>query len=94
MRGFISHLTTAMKSERRDFPVHYLATAPGESRPLLAKTEKAFGMIPNLERTMAEAPVLLEGYGQLWESFGKSSFSAIEQQVVMQAVNVRHACDY
>lgn len=83
-----------MTTHQRHFPLHDLESAPEASRPLLEEVQGGFGMIPNLERTMAEAPVLLEGYGHLWESFAKSSFSAIERQVVMQAVNVRHACDY
>ena len=83
-----------MKTTRRNFSVHTSETAPEASRPFLEKTQQAFGMLPNLERTMAEAPILLEAYGSLWEAFGKSSFSAVEQQVVMQSINVRHACDY
>lgn len=74
--------------------VHDEASAREESQELLNATRKEFGMVPNLERVMAEAPILLEGYGSLWNAFSKSSLSAIEQQVVMQAVNVRHGCDY
>ena len=69
-------------------------SAPDASRPLLKETQDTFGMIPNLEAVMAGAPVLLEGYGRLWDVAEKGSLSATERQVVFQAVNVLHACDY
>lgn len=83
-----------MKTKRRGFEVYDEGSAPVESREFLKATKVEFGMIPNLEGVMAEAPVLLEGYGVLWKAFGRSSLSAVEQQVVLQAVNVRHGCDY
>ena len=77
-----------------EFQLHDPVTAPGAAAPMLAQVQKAFGMIPNLERTMAAAPALLEAYGTLWDLFDYTSFSPTERQIVYQAINVEHACTY
>ena len=51
-------------------------------------------MIPNLHAVMAEAPGLLEGYQHLHALFLDTSFSAEEQTVVWQSINVEHGCHY
>ena len=76
------------------FPLHDTSSAPPEAAAMLQQTQKAFGMIPNLERAMATAPALLEAYGTLWELFDRTSFSPAERQVVYQAINVEHGCGY
>ena len=69
-----------------DFALHTADTTPEASKPLLAKSQAAFGMIPNLHAVMAEAPGLLEGYQQLHQHFLDSSFDAAEKTVVWQTV--------
>lgn len=76
------------------FLLHDEVTAPLESSGILEQTRKAFGMIPNLERVMATAPALLEGYSRLWELFDATSFSPAERQVIYQTINVEHGCTY
>ena len=76
------------------FPIHDVATAPEAAKPLLEQAKKNFGVIPNLERVMAEAPALLEGYVHLWELFDTTSLSPIEQQVVYQTANFENQCEY
>ena len=76
------------------FELHTQETAPAESQPLLEKSVKSFGMIPNLHAVMAEAPALLEAYQASHEIFQKSSFDADELTVVWQTVNVEHECHY
>ncbi|SDE04592.1 carboxymuconolactone decarboxylase family protein [Limimaricola pyoseonensis] len=77
-----------------DFTLHDAETAPEASKPLLDKSQKAFGMIPGLHAVMAEAPGLLEGYQELHRLFLETSFTAEEQTVVWQTINVEHACHY
>lgn len=77
-----------------NFTLHDLTSAPSEARAKLEATKRSFGMIPNLERVMAESPLLLQGYSTLLDLFGESGFSAIEQQVVYQTVNVANECHY
>ncbi|WP_225225665.1 carboxymuconolactone decarboxylase family protein [Komarekiella delphini-convector] len=76
------------------FPIHDATTAPEASKPLLEQAKKNFGMIPNLERVMAESPALLEGYVHLWELFDTTSLSPIERQVVYQTANFQNQCEY
>lgn len=76
------------------FPIHNVATAPEASKPLLEQAKKNLGIIPNLERVMAESPALLEGYVHLWELFDTTSLSPIERQVVYQTANFENQCEY
>ncbi|MEX2489522.1 MAG: carboxymuconolactone decarboxylase family protein [Pseudomonadales bacterium] len=77
-----------------EFKLHDQDSAPAESKPLLEDSLNAFGMIPNLHAVMAEAPAVLEGYKKLHELFTQTSFTAEEQNVVWQAINVEHGCHY
>lgn len=77
-----------------EFKLHTIETAPDDSKPLLEDSVKAFGMIPNLHATMAEAPGLLEGYKVLHGLFQNSSFNVDELTVVWQTINVEHECHY
>ncbi len=77
-----------------EFTQHDETTAPDESKPLLADSKKAFGMIPGLHAVMAEAPGLLEAYKKVHELFANSSFDKDELTVVWQTVNVEQACHY
>jgi alkylhydroperoxidase family enzyme len=77
-----------------DFPIHDESTAPEDSKPLLAKSKKDFGMIPGLHAVMAEAPGLLEGYQVLHKLFMNTSFDKDELTVIWQTINVEHSCHY
>jgi alkylhydroperoxidase family enzyme len=76
------------------FTLHNQNTASDAAKPLLAKSQQAYGMIPGLHAVMAEAPGLLEGYQVLHGLFVDSSFTADEKTVVWQTINVEHACHY
>ncbi len=77
-----------------EFTLHTEESAPGASKPLLAQSQKAFGMIPGLHAVMAESPGLLEAYQRVHELFVNSSFDKDELTVVWQTINVEHACHY
>jgi len=77
-----------------DFTLHDENTAPEDSKPLLAKSQAAYGMIPGLHAVMAEAPGLLEAYQQVHELFANSSFNKDELTVIWQTVNVENECHY
>lgn len=76
------------------FQVHTLDSAPAASRPVLEATNRAWGFIPTLHATLAEAPAALEAYSTLFSLIGQSSLSAQEQQVAYLAVSVFHECEY
>ena len=77
-----------------EFTLYTAENAPEESKPLLADSVAAFGMLPNLHSVMAEAPTLLKGYQVLHDLFQKTSFNAEELTVVWQSINVEHECHY
>lgn len=76
------------------FPLHDETTAPEAARPALEATRKNFGMIPNLERVMASAPALLQGYSQTWDLFDETSLTPVERQVVYLTANYENECTY
>ncbi|RFN58446.1 carboxymuconolactone decarboxylase family protein [Marixanthomonas ophiurae] len=74
--------------------IQSLESAPEESKDLLEKSKKAYGMIPGLHGVLAGAPGILEGYQKLHELFENSSFNNEELTVVWQSINVEHECHY
>lgn len=76
------------------FPLHDEHSAPEAAQPALAATKKNFGMIPNLERVMASAPPLLNGYSTLWDLFDETTLTPIERQVVYLTANYENECEY
>lgn len=76
------------------YPVHTTESAPEASKPILAGAQKAYGFVPNLLGTMAEAPALLKAYTTLSGIFDESSLTATERQIVLLATSVHNACGY
>jgi alkylhydroperoxidase family enzyme len=69
-------------------------SAPEDAKHYLQHTKKSFGMIPNLERTMAGLPALLSVYSFAWDAFPNTPLNTIEQQVVYQVANYENECNY
>lgn len=77
------------------YTVHTIETAPEAAQPLLAGVKQAWGFIPKLQGTLAESPLALEGYDTLFNLIArKATLSPAESQVVYQAINVFHGCEY
>lgn len=76
------------------FPIQTNDTAPAGSRATLAAVESAWGFAPNLIRTLAGSPPVLEGAWALLSAFAKTRFSAAEQQLVALAISVENECGY
>tara|TARA_R100000935_G_scaffold15425_2_gene30857 strand:- start:74987 stop:75550 length:564 start_codon:yes stop_codon:yes gene_type:complete len=74
--------------------IHNLETTPEDSKQLLEKSQKAYGMIPALHGVLAGAPKILEAYQTLHQLFTETSFNEEELTVVWQTINVEHACHY
>lgn len=75
------------------FPLHTAETAP-DAKELISNAQNAFGFLPNLLATMAEAPALLEGYMTLAAIFDKSDLSPTERQIVLMVNNRLNGCTY
>jgi uncharacterized peroxidase-related enzyme len=76
------------------FNVKTVDTAPEASRPILEGILKAFGFVPNLMGTFANAPAVLKGYMALDAEWEKSTFSAKERQLVLLAASLENECGY
>lgn len=76
------------------FPFHDQDTAPEASKPLLDKSQKAFGRLPGLHKVLAESPQAYEGYQLLHKLFNETDFKADELTVVWQSINVENECHY
>lgn len=76
------------------FQVHTEETATELAKHILAEVKYGFGMIPNLEAVMANAPALLTAYSTSWNQFEQTSLTPIERQVVYQTANFENECDY
>ena len=77
-----------------EFQLYSDVTAPEGSRAKLAEVSKAWGFTPKLHSMLAESPVALKAYDQLFALVAESTLSPIEQQVAYQAINVFHECEY
>jgi uncharacterized peroxidase-related enzyme len=76
------------------FTTHTAETAPTASVPFLKGANKAYGFVPNLLGTMAEAPAMLEGYMTLATIFDKSDLSETERQIILMTNNRLNGCVY
>ncbi|MCO5734777.1 carboxymuconolactone decarboxylase family protein [Rhizobium sp. SSA_523] len=77
------------------FTSHTIDTAPEASRAKLAEVQKAWGFVPKLHGNLAESPLALEAYDTLFGLVAaKATLSPVEVQVVYQAINVFHECEY
>lgn len=77
-----------------EFTTHTGGSAPEAAKPLLEAAGKAFGFVPNLLGTMAEAPAILEGYMTLAGIFDKSDLSETERQIILMTNNRLNGCTY
>jgi len=76
------------------FTVYNVENAPEASKARLAQVGKAWGFIPKLHGVLAESPIALEAYDNLFALVAKSSLTPAEQQVAYMAINVFHECEY
>jgi AhpD family alkylhydroperoxidase len=76
------------------FVNHTLDSAPEVSRPLMQGAIDAFGFLPNLIARMSTSPAMTEAYLTMGDIFARSSFTPIEQQVVLLTVSRFHNCQY
>lgn len=76
------------------FPILNEETAPEASLPFLAQAKASFGLIPNVEGVMAQAPALLETYMTGWDVFDQTSLSPQDRQIVYLAANFENNCEY
>ncbi|MGD2111472.1 MAG: peroxidase-related enzyme [Phycisphaerae bacterium] len=70
------------------------AEAAPKARKLLDGVQKKLGMTPNLMRTMANSPAVLEAYLGFSNSLGQSSLSPKLREQIALAVGELNRCQY
>ncbi len=77
-----------------DFKICELHDAPPAAVEDLERVQAKYQLIPNLMGIMANSPSVLKGYLTLNKLFEETSFSPLEQNVVLLTVSVANGCDY
>ena len=69
-------------------------TPLGRTRELLDAVQKALGTTPNMMKTMAHSPAVLEGYLSLNKALSHGALDARFREQIALAVAQQNACDY
>ena len=69
-------------------------TATGKVKELFTAIEGKLGVVPNMMRTMAHSPALLEGYLNLSGALSHGKLGAKTGELIALAVGESNTCDY
>ena len=69
-------------------------TASGKAKELLEQVHEKFGMTPNLFRTFANAPVVLEAYLNFYESLSRGALNPKLREQIALSVADSNGCGY
>jgi uncharacterized peroxidase-related enzyme len=69
-------------------------TATGRAKELLGAVKSKLGLVPNMTRAMANAPVVLDGYLQFSGSLNKGTLPAKVREQLSLSVAQVNGCDY
>ena len=70
------------------------AKATGKAKDLLEKVKAKFGVTPNMMRTMANSPAVLEAYLNFNNTMAGGSLSAKLREMIALAIAQANACEY
>ena len=76
------------------FTVHTIESAPEQSKVTLQALAHKFGFLPNVMATMADNPVLLNGFAASFGSFHGGSFNECEKQILLLTNAVTIGCPW
>ena len=76
------------------YPVHTIASAPEQSKPVLEQLQQTFGMIPNIAAKMAASPVLINGFIGVFERVHASSLTEPQIQTLLLTNAVTNASEW
>ena len=76
------------------FNLQTIESAPEKSKVTLKALEERFGFLPNVMATMANNPVLLNGFAATFGSFHGGSLDEIEKQVLLLTNAVTIKCPW
>lgn len=78
----------------QNFPLHTIESAPENSKPTLQALTQKFGFLPNVMATMANNPVLLNGFAASFGSFHGGSLDECEKQTLLLTNAVTIKCPW
>lgn len=87
-----SSIVVGMEATMHEYRIHTIESAPEKSRPALQGLQQAVGLIPNLAATMAESPVLINGFVGAFGNFGGASFTGAQRQALLLTNAVTNRC--
>lgn len=70
------------------------AIATGKARELLDAVKSKLGVVPNMMRTMANSPAVLEAYLNFMAALAKGSLNAAQREGIAIAVAQANQCQY
>jgi alkylhydroperoxidase family enzyme len=76
------------------YPIHTVESAPDASKPALAGLQQAFGLVPNLAATMANAPALVNSFVAVFGQFAGTSFTGAQRQALLLTNAVTNRCPW
>jgi AhpD family alkylhydroperoxidase len=76
------------------FPIHSVESAPAQSAPVLRQLEQTFGFIPNIAGAMAESPVLIGAFIDLFQKVHAGTFTEAHIQTLLLTNAVTNACSW
>ena len=69
--------------------------ADAAQKPLLERSQKQMGMIPNMYANMVNSPGVMDTYAVGYDHFRKESgFTPVEQEVVFVTISIANGCEY
>jgi alkylhydroperoxidase family enzyme len=76
------------------FHVHTIDSAPQQSKPVLRQLQQTFGFIPNIAAAMAESPVLIDAFFDLFQKVHAGTFTEAQIQTLLLTNAVTNACSW
>src|SRR5262245_31289028 len=70
------------------------ATVTGRSQELLGAVKAKLGVVPNMMRTMAHSPAVLDAYLSFSGALNKGTLSAKTREAIALAVGQANTCQY
>lgn len=70
------------------------AQATGKTKEMFTTVQSKLGVVPNMMKTMANSPALLEGYLNLSGALGKGKISGKIGELIAVTVAERNSCGY
>jgi alkylhydroperoxidase family enzyme len=73
------------------FRVHTIGSAPEQSKQVLRQLQETFGFIPNIAGAMAESPVLISAFINLFQKVHSGTFTEAQIQTLLLTNAVTNA---